>query len=153
MKIKDLKLLNLSLGVSASTTIRWYWVRKYPNWDNFLCLKLKKIFKSPRQDLIWSQNLSQEDSSERHMTSTLRVGEGLTMSRSVSSSLKWLKPFIGGLGESSDKIMTSSSSGDGGRFSLLMLLDIQGKWHLSLLSLAPTHSIISAASKLTWTRP
>ncbi len=49
------------------------------------------------------------------------------MSRSVSSSLKWLKPFIGGLGESlSDKMMTSSSSGDGGRFSLFILLDVSG---------------------------
>lgn len=48
----------------------------------------------------------------------------LTMSRSVSSSLKWLKPFICGLGESlSDRMMTSSSSEDGGRFSLFILLD------------------------------
>lgn len=47
------------------------------------------------------------------------------MSRSESSSLKWLKPFIGGLGESlSDRTMTSSSSEDGGRFSLFILLDI-----------------------------
>lgn len=50
------------------------------------------------------------------------------MSRSVSSSLKWLRPFIGGLGESlSDKMMTSSSSGDGGRFSLFILLHIRGR--------------------------
>lgn len=45
----------------------------------------------------------------------------------MSSSLKWLKPFIGGLGESlSDNMMTSSSSGDGGRFSLFIILDISG---------------------------
>lgn len=56
------------------------------------------------------------------------VFECLTMSRSVSSSLKWLRPFIGGLGESlSDKMMTSSSSGDGGRFSLFILLHIRGR--------------------------
>lgn len=48
----------------------------------------------------------------------------LTMSWSVSSSLKWLRPFIGGLGESlSDKMITSSSSGDGGRLSLFILLE------------------------------
>ena len=48
----------------------------------------------------------------------------ITMSRSVSSSLKWLRPFIGGLGESlSDRMMTSSSSSSlaGGRFSFFTL--------------------------------